>query len=47
MYDSLIPADDQLIEEYVRLGYSMDEAVLKIFEYKFGQVATQITEEVL
>lgn len=45
MYDSLIPADDPLIEEYIKMGLTMDEAVLKIFEFKFGKVSTLIVED--
>lgn len=41
MYDSLTPADEPVIEEYVEQGFTREEAILIIFEDKYGRVASQ------
>lgn len=41
MYESLENADEPLIERYMNKGMSLDQAVLKVFERKFGPVESQ------
>lgn len=38
MYDSLVQQDEIKISQYVDDGYSRDEAILIVFEEKFGSV---------
>jgi hypothetical protein len=37
MYDALMPADEQQIEQLIRTGITLDEAILKVFESRFGK----------
>lgn len=45
MYDSLLPNDDEQIEEYIAQGLSLEDAILLIFEHRFGKVQISIDEE--
>ena len=38
MYDALAPEDEPYIEIYMKQGQSLDQAVLRIFEARFGRV---------
>lgn len=38
MYDALLPSDESTIEEFVRQGFTLDDAVLLIFEKRYGRV---------
>lgn len=37
MYDALLPSDEQQIEQLIRTGLTLDEAILKVFESRFGK----------
>jgi len=37
MYDALMPSDEQQIEKLIRTGLTLDEAILKVFESRFGK----------
>ena len=41
MYDALTPADEPVIDEYVAQGFTREEAILIIFEEKYGKVSSQ------
>lgn len=41
MYDSLTPADEPMIAEYMDQGFTREEAILIVFEEKFGKVSIQ------
>lgn len=41
MYDSLTAADDPIIENFMSKGYSKEEAILYVFEGKFGKALAQ------
>lgn len=41
MYDSLTPADEPLIAEYMDQGFTREESILIIYEEKFGKVSIQ------
>mmetsp|Transcript_10931 Transcript_10931/g.15071 ORF Transcript_10931/g.15071 Transcript_10931/m.15071 type:complete len:2303 (-) Transcript_10931:207-7115(-) len=47
MYESLRPQDEESITEFVRQGYTREEAVLLIFESKFGVVGSESKVEFL
>lgn len=36
MFDSLKPEDNSVVQEYMNQGFSREEAILMIFEQKFG-----------
>lgn len=44
MYDSLTPADEPSIAEYMEQGFTREEAILIIYEEKFGKVSIQSKE---
>jgi hypothetical protein len=37
MYDALLPSDEKQIEQLIRTGCTLDEAILKVFESRFGK----------
>jgi hypothetical protein len=37
MYDALMPSDEQQIEQLIRTRITLDEAILKVFESRFGK----------
>jgi Holliday junction resolvasome RuvABC DNA-binding subunit len=41
MYDSVTPADEPLIAEYMEQGFTREESILIIYEEKFGKVSIQ------
>lgn len=41
MYESLTPDDELVIDEYVAQDFTREEAILFIFEHKYGKVSTQ------
>jgi hypothetical protein len=41
MYDSLTPSDEPVIAEYVDQGFTREEAILIIYEEKYGKVSIQ------
>eukprot|EP01034_Spumella_vulgaris_P021844 gene21844-27915_t len=41
MYDALTPNDEPVIDEYIAQGFTREEAILIIFEEKYGQIAAQ------
>ena len=44
MFDSLMPQDNQVIQSYMNQGFSKEEAVLMIFEQKYGKDPSSHTQ---
>ncbi len=39
MYDSLVPDDEPVIDDYISQGFTREEAILIVFEHKVGKVS--------
>jgi hypothetical protein len=43
MYDALMPSDEDEIERLTDMGYTLDEAILKVFESRFGKTKVDLS----
>eukprot|EP01039_Chlorochromonas_danica_P003720 gene3720-4069_t len=46
MYESLTTEDHPTVQHYVKKGYTVEEAILKVFERKFGEIHNEDDESV-